>query len=174
MHLDKNAPSRSYLKVEEAYNLLGCQPKENEKIVDLGAAPGGWTYSALLHKAKVIAVDNARLGKIVVNHCNVTQIKQDALKFNPGKKLNADWLFCDIIEKPDIILRVIHRWLKSGWCNKFIINLKIGYCDPINIINKINHPDTGLIGYCSLLKIHQLYHDRQEITLVGRHLQQQD
>lgn len=170
MHMDKNAPSRSYLKVEEAYNLLDCQPQANEQVVDLGAAPGGWTYSALRRKAKVIAIDNARLNKTIATHPNVIQLKEDALKFNPGEKLNVDWLFCDITAKPEIILPVIHKWLKHGWCRKFIVNLKIGRCDPLEIIKKINDPDTGLIGYCSLLKIRQLYHDRQEITLVGKHL----
>lgn len=170
MYMDKNAPSRSYLKVEEAYNLLNCQPQANEQVVDLGAAPGGWAYSALKRKAKVIAIDNARLDKTIATHPNLTQLKQDALKFNPEKKLNVDWLFCDITGKPEIILPVIRKWLKHGWCRKFIVNLKIGRCDPLEIIRKINDPDTGLIGYCSLLKIRQLYHDRQEITLVGKHL----
>ncbi|MFH2137285.1 MAG: SAM-dependent methyltransferase [Candidatus Omnitrophota bacterium] len=168
MHMDKNAPSRSYLKAEEAYILLNCQPQANEQVVDLGAAPGGWTYSALKRKAKVIAIDNARMNKAIANHPNITHLKQDALKFTPGNKLNIDWLFCDIIEQPEIILQVVHRWLKHGWCQKFIVNLKIGRCDPLAIIKKINDPDTGLIGYCSVLKIRQLYHDRQEITVTGK------
>lgn len=170
MHMDSNAPSRAYLKVEEAYTLLNCEPKRGEKVVDLGAAPGGWTYSALKRKAKVIAIDNANLEKTIKNNPNVTQLKEDALKFIPNKSLKIDWLFCDIIEKPEIILEVIHKWLKNGWCKKFIVNLKIGRSDPIGIIKKINDSDTGLINYCSSLRIRQLYHDRQEITLVGKHI----
>ena len=43
---DDAAPSRSYLKVEEAYIALGREPAADETVVDLGAAPGGWSYSA--------------------------------------------------------------------------------------------------------------------------------
>lgn len=42
---DTQAPSRSYLKVEEAYIVLGREPQPDETVVDLGAAPGGWSYS---------------------------------------------------------------------------------------------------------------------------------
>ncbi len=38
---DDLAPSRSYLKVEEAYILLGREPAAGETVCDLGAAPGG-------------------------------------------------------------------------------------------------------------------------------------
>ena len=38
---DPLAPSRSYLKVEEAYGVLGREPQPGETICDLGAAPGG-------------------------------------------------------------------------------------------------------------------------------------
>ncbi|MBU1086548.1 MAG: hypothetical protein KKD05_03420 [Candidatus Omnitrophica bacterium] len=170
MQMDENAPSRSYLKAEEAFILLDCQPKANEQIVDLGAAPGGWTYSALKREAKVIAIDNALISPGIANHPNLTHLKQDALKFKPGNKLKVDWLFCDIIEKPEIILQIFHTWLKQGWCKKFIVNLKIGRSDPIAIIKKINDPVTGLIGYCSILKIRQLYHDREEITVTGKRI----
>lgn len=170
MCMDKNAPSRSYLKVEEAYTLINCQPQANEQVVDLGAAPGGWAYSALKRKAKVIAVDNAQLNKTISAYPGITHLKQDALKFIPSEKLNADWLFCDTIENPEIILQVIQKWLQYHWCRRFIVNLKIGRCDPMEIIKKINSPDAGLLGYCSQLEIRHLYHNRQEITLAGIHI----
>jgi len=170
MQMDENAPSRSYLKIEEAYMLLDCQPQANEQVVDLGAAPGGWTYSALKRKAKIIAIDNALLDQEITNHPDLTHLKQDALKFKPGNNLKIDWLFCDIIEKPEIILQIFHTWLEQGWCKKFIVNLKIGRSDPLAIINKINDPITGLVNYCSILKIRQLYHDREEITVTGKRI----
>ena len=170
MQMDPLAPSRSYLKIEEAYLLLGYQPKINETVIDLGAAIGGWSYSALKRKAKVIAIDNASLKEPVKSHPNLIQLKEDALKFKPDKNKSADWLFCDIIENPEIILKLLNTWLKNAWCRKFIVNLKIGRSDPIAIIKKIKDVKTGLTPYCSSLKIRQLYHDREEITLVGKHI----
>ena len=170
MQMDPLAPSRSYLKVEEAYHALGCQPKINETVIDLGAAIGGWSWSALKRKAKVIAIDNASLKEPVKSHPNLTHLREDALKFKPDKNKSADWLFCDITENPEIILGLLNTWLKNAWCRKFIVNLKIGRSDPIALIKKIKDEKTGLIPYCSSLKIQQLYHDREEITLTGKHI----
>ena len=170
MQMDPLAPSRSYLKVEEAYHILGCQPKINETVIDMGAAIGGWSYSALKRKAKVIAIDNASLKEPVKSHPNLTHLKEDALKFKPDKNKSADWLFCDRIENPEIILKLLNTWLKNAWCRKFIVNLKIGRSDPIALIKKIKDEKTGLTPYCSSLKIRQLYHDREEITLTGKHI----
>jgi len=170
MQMDPLAPSRSYLKVEEAYHVLGCQPKMNETVIDMGAAIGGWSYSALKRKAKVIAIDNASLKEPVGSHPNLTHLKEDALKFKPDRNRSADWLFCDIIENPEIILKLLNTWLKNAWCRKFIVSLKIGHSDPIALIKKIKDEKTGLTPYCSSLKIRQLYHDREEITLIGRHI----
>lgn len=61
MRLDPLAPSRSYLKIEEAFRVLGRAPEKNDLVIDLGAAPGGWSYSALKRGARVTAVDNGPL-----------------------------------------------------------------------------------------------------------------
>ena len=170
MQMDPQAPSRSYLKVEEAYQLLGTQPKMNETVIDMGAAIGGWSWSALKRQTKVIAIDNASLREPVKSHPNLTHLKEDALKFKPDKNKSADWLFCDIIANPDVILKLLSTWLKKAWCRKFIVNLKIGRSDPIALIRKIKDVETGITPYCSSLKIRQLYHNREEITLIGKQI----
>jgi len=58
---DADAPSRSYLKIEEAYGILGEEPAAGQTVVDLGAAPGGWSYSAAKRGARVLAIDNGPL-----------------------------------------------------------------------------------------------------------------
>ena len=60
---DPLAPSRSYLKVEEGYRVLGHSPLQNDLVVDLGAAPGGWSFSAAKRGATVFAIDNGPLKK---------------------------------------------------------------------------------------------------------------
>ncbi|MCK5394318.1 MAG: rRNA methyltransferase, partial [Candidatus Omnitrophica bacterium] len=164
MKMSPDDPSRSYLKIEEAYNIIGFEPLNKEKVIDLGAAPGGWTYSAVKRGAYVTAVDNGPLKKPIKSNPLVIHIKEDALKFIPPKGQITDWLFCDIIKNPDIILNLIKKWLKNSWCRNFVVNLKISLTDPIALLKKIEDKKTGLSAYCSLLKIRQLYHDREEIT----------
>jgi 23S rRNA (cytidine2498-2'-O)-methyltransferase len=54
-------PSRAYLKLWEAFTLLGIRPQPGETCLDLGASPGGWTWVLQALGARVLAVDKAPL-----------------------------------------------------------------------------------------------------------------
>ncbi|MBI2385916.1 MAG: rRNA methyltransferase [Elusimicrobia bacterium] len=157
---DPQAPSRSYLKVEEAYGLLGREPQAGETVVDLGAAPGGWSYSAAKRGALVVAVDNGPL-KGGGLHAGITHKAEDAFKYAPPGAV--DWLFCDMVEDPDRIADLLGRWLDEGWCRRFVVNLKFGRHDPLRVLSRAEELRPG----CSLLRVRHLFHDREELTLVG-------
>ncbi len=157
---DSQAPSRSYLKVEEAYAILGREPGPGETVVDLGAAPGGWSYSAARRGAAVVAIDNGPLKGGAV-HAGIAHRAEDAFKFAPGKPV--DWLFCDMVEDPDRVLALLDRWFKDGWCRRFVVNLKFGRHDPLRILEQAE----VLRVHCSMLRARHLFHDREELTLVG-------
>ena len=157
---DPQAPSRSYLKAEEAYIVLGREPAAGETVADLGAAPGGWSYSAARRGALVTAVDNGPL-KGAGLHPGITHKTEDAFTFRPEKPV--DWLFCDMVEDPERIIALVDRWLKEGWCKRLVVNLKFGRVDPVALLRK-----TELIRrHCSTFKARHLFHDREEFTLVG-------
>ena len=168
MQMDPRAPSRSYLKIEEAFRILGVEPREKETVIDLGAAPGGWSYSALKRGAIVTAVDNGPLKGLVQSHPNMRHLQADALKYKHDPSKPADWLLCDILEQPDIILNLLHKWLSQKWCRHFIANIKVGRTDPVLLLKKIHDHRKGIFPYCKPLYTRQLYHDREEITLMGR------
>ena len=168
MQMDELAPSRSYLKVEEAFRILGHEPRSNETIIDLGAAPGGWSYSALKRGAIVTAIDNGPLKDPVKSHRYMTHLKVDALSYRYESPRPADWLLCDILEKPEVILNLLHKWLAQKWCRYFIVNIKVGRNDPILLLKKIRDAQQGILPLCEILHIRQLYHDREEITLMGK------
>jgi 23S rRNA (cytidine2498-2'-O)-methyltransferase len=157
---DPQAPSRSYLKVEEAYGLLAREPKAGETVVDLGAAPGGWSYSAAKRGALVVAVDNGPLKGGAI-HAGIVHKPEDAFKYAPAG--TVDWLYCDMVEDPDRIADLLGRWLDEGWCRRFIVNLKFGRHDPLRVLSRAE----ALRPKCSLLRARHLYHDREELTVVG-------
>lgn len=157
---DSQAPSRSYLKVEEAYGLLGREPRAGETVADLGAAPGGWSYSAAKRGALVVAVDNGPL-KGGALQAGITHKAEDAFKFVP--EATVDWLFCDMVEDPDRIADLLGQWLDRGWCRRFVVNLKFGRHDPLRVLSRAD----ALRSRCSLLRARHLFHDREELTLVG-------
>lgn len=164
---DDLAPSRSYLKVEEAYGVLGREPAPEETVCDLGAAPGGWSYSAAKRGARVVAVDNGPLKGGALDHPLIEHRREDAFKFVPGGAA-FDWLFCDLVEEPHHVLQqLVGPWLAQGWCRRFVVNLKFGRVDPIGLIGEIRSPDTPLLRAAPATCIRHLYHDREEFTLVG-------
>ena len=162
---DPQAPSRSYLKVEEAYRVLGQAPQPGQSVVDLGAAPGGWSYSAARHGASVLAVDNGPLKGGAAGNPAIAHAEADAFKYRPGRP--ADWLFCDLLEDPRKVLELLRLWVEARWCRRFIVNLKFGRNDPFRLLHEALSPRGGIAPRCSVLRARHLYHDREELTLVG-------
>jgi len=165
---DPLAPSRSYLKVEEACVMLGRAPGPGETVCDLGAAPGGWSYSAAKRGARVLAVDNGPLKGGALDHPQIEHRREDAFRFSPPVGQRFDWLFCDLLEEPHHVLQhVVAPWLSRGWCRRFVINLKFGRVDPIALLGELRTPDSPLSRHATGVRIQHLYHDREELTLVG-------
>jgi 23S rRNA (cytidine2498-2'-O)-methyltransferase len=165
---DEAAPSRSYLKVEEAYIVLGREPAEGETVVDLGAAPGGWSYSAARRGAKVIAVDNGPLKGGALNHPSIEHRLEDAFRFQPGAGVVHDWMFCDLVEEPHHVMQnLVGPWLVNRWCRRFVVNLKFGHVDSIALLREIRAGDSPFKRHAQNVRIRHLYHDREEFTVVG-------
>ena len=167
---DPAAPSRSFLKVEEAYGLLDRPPQAGETVVDLGSAPGGWSYSAARHGARVLALDNGPLKGGALNHPAIEHREVDAFKFRPAPGAPVyDWLFCDLVEDPYRVLEEIVRpWLEQGWCRRFVLNFKFGRTDPLLLRQRLVAPASPLSVHGVDVRIRHLFHDREEFTVTGR------
>jgi 23S rRNA (cytidine2498-2'-O)-methyltransferase len=185
---DEAAPSRSYLKVEEAYIILGREPQSGETVADLGAAPGGWSYSAARRGARVVAIDNGPLKGGALNHPLIEHIRADAFGYRPSfakasavakamadksegathETVGCDWLFCDLVEEPHHVMQnIVTPWLANGWCRHFIINLKFGHVDSLALLRELRAAESPLVTHATNLRIRHLYHDREEFTVVG-------
>jgi 23S rRNA (cytidine2498-2'-O)-methyltransferase len=165
---DAAAPSRSYLKVEEAYAVLGREPRAGETVADLGAAPGGWSYSAAKRGARVVAVDNGPLKRGALGHPRIEHRREDAFRFRPAAGEVFDWLFCDLVEEPHRVLRdVVAPWLAGGWCRRFVVNLKFGRVDPLALLGELRAPGSPFARHAAGLRVRHLVHDREELTAVG-------
>lgn len=165
---DTLAPSRSYLKIEEAYIVLGREPVAGETVVDLGAAPGGWSYSAAKRGARVIAVDNGPLKGGALDNPLIEHRREDAFRFQPVAGEVIDWLFCDLVEEPHHVMRnLIEPWIAQGWCRHFVVILKFGRVDPVALLRDVAAPGSVLATRTSSLRLRHLYHDREEFTIVG-------
>ena len=159
---DFQAPNRSYLKIEEAWLEAGIFPKTGETCVDLGAAPGGWTWSALKRGARVTAVDSADLASHIEVHPHCKHVRENGFTYMPPD--SVDWMFCDMIVKPMATLGLIDRWLEAEACRNFVVNVKFRGKDPTSIFEAI----ALLVRRYELrnLMVRHLFYDKNEITLI--------
>jgi 23S rRNA (cytidine2498-2'-O)-methyltransferase len=165
---DPLAPSRSYLKVEEAFVVFGREPAAGETVCDLGAAPGGWSYSAAKRGARVVAVDNGPLKGGALDHPLIEHRREDAFKFAVPDGEAFDWMFCDLVEDPHHVLNnLVAPWLERGWCRRFVVILKFGRTDPLALLREVRAPGAVFARRAQNLRLRHLYHDREEFTLVG-------
>ena len=163
MKNDPEAPSRSYLKIEEAFSVFSCMPMAGDTVVDLGAAPGGWSFAASKRGASVQAIDNGPLKKGAAASPYIQHIKADAFKWFPPHQV--DWLFCDMVEEPSCVLTLINKWLSRRMCRYAIINLKCGHTSPHDILRLVKGPD-GIASFVQSCVCRHLYHDRNEFTVM--------
>ncbi len=164
------APSRSARKLEEAFVVLDREPRVGELAVDLGAAPGGWSFLLASFGADVQAIDHAELDLPALKRGagRIEHLKENGLKYFPSQPV--DWLCCDMVMASRESLKVLERWLEKKWMRHFVVNVKFPTQDAGVIVREAlallaRHETRG-----ATLKAKHLYHDRREITLMGRDL----
>lgn len=117
-------PSRAYLKLWETFARLRRQPGPGARCLDLGAAPGGWTWLLARLGAEVTAVDRAPLAPEVDQLENVTWERASAFGLDPTDVGAIDWWCSDIIAYPDRLLDLAARWLDSGRVRNLVCTVK--------------------------------------------------
>jgi len=122
-----SAPSRSTLKLEEAFKTMLSTTEQEIYLrngmtaVDLGACPGGWTWQLVRRGIRVSAIDNGAMDQALVDSGLVREIKADGFKYVPEPAV--DWLVCDMVERPTRIAQLIARWFTAGHCQYAVFNL---------------------------------------------------
>lgn len=114
-------PSRAYLKLWEALTRLGRWPAPGEACLDLGAAPGGWTWALATLGARVTAVDKAPLDAAVAAMPGVGWRGESAFALPPEP---VDWLFSDVICYPARLLALVRRWIAAGAARNIVCTVK--------------------------------------------------
>lgn len=166
------APSRSTLKLAEAIEVFMDRGEQSRLLrqgmtaVDLGAAPGGWTWQLVRRGIRVTAVDNGPMKGVLANHPLVQHLRQDGFKYAPRKAV--DWLVCDMVDKPAKVAALIGEWFAAGLARHAIFNLKLPMKQRVaaldDALNGIRaRLDEEGINYRMMAK--QLYHDREEVTV---------
>lgn len=162
----EDAPSSAYRKLVEALGWLGLRPGESDLVLDLGAAPGGWSYVALANGARVLAYDRAELDPALAAHPRLTHVKKDAFSNAPLDE--ATWLLCDVIDSPSRSLELIERALAEPGLRALVVTVKLK--PPIDLAPvraaKALAADAASKGWQARVK--HLVHNKHELSFLAR------
>jgi 23S rRNA (cytidine2498-2'-O)-methyltransferase len=169
LRFPSGAPSRSTLKLDEAIGYFVREPEKllmpGMRAVDLGAAPGGWTYQLVARHIRTVAVDNGNLAPSLLESGIVQHVRADGFKYRPEKPV--DWLVCDMVEQPSRIAALVGDWFAGGFCRYAIFNLKLPMkkrYECLDSCRALIAEKLGSTGQDWRLEFKQLYHDRAEVT----------
>jgi 23S rRNA (cytidine2498-2'-O)-methyltransferase len=170
LRMPGGAPSRSTQKLAEAFaTFLGERGaallRPGLRAVDLGAAPGGWTWQLAQRGLKVTAVDNGPLKGPVATDPLVTHLREDGLHWRPRRAV--DWVTCDIVEQPLRIAELMAHWIADGAARRAIFNLKLPMKKRYDQVLQCELRIGEILARARVrytLRIKQLYHDREEVT----------
>jgi 23S rRNA (cytidine2498-2'-O)-methyltransferase len=157
----KAAISRAEFKLIEALREFGIHIQRG-RAIDIGAAPGGWSYVLAKMGLDVTAVDPAKLSDKVTELKNVKHVKS---RFSP-ELVDGDFdiavndMNIPAKESSEIMNQIAPRLKKGAFA---IMTLKIttrNGSKHIEIAKKI------LSQRYDVLKIRSLFHNRMEVTML--------
>ena len=168
LRFPRGAPSRSTLKLDEAFLALLTEDERARWLmpgmtaVDLGAAPGGWTWQLAHRGLRVTAVDNGPMDPALLESELVTQLREDGFRYRPPRRV--DWLVCDMVEQPQRVAALVAEWLAAGDCRRAIFNLKLPMKQRHRSVSECLAAVRARVPRVAL-RAKQLYHDREEVTV---------
>ena len=152
-----NPPARAYLKIWEALSLLQTWPHAGDKVIELGAAPGAWTWAFAQLGADIHSYDRAPLDPRIEQLPQVHHIQGDAFALDYTSE-RCDWLCSDLICYPDRLIELIHDCLNNKACDKLIITIKFqGKTDFAAVDQLLQIPNSWLT---------HLFNNKNEICFI--------
>lgn len=168
MPFDPRSPSRSYLKIEEAFDRMQEQPRRGQSAVDLGAAPGGWSHAFLKRGCTVTAVDRGPM-RVPVDPAAGGELRhrrEDGITFVPPERERpVDWLVSDMLQAAGTNIGMMRKWIEKRWMRRFVFNIKLPQQEPYPALRPLEEYLQSMphVRY----GMRQLYHDRREVTVWG-------
>ena len=160
-----DAPSRSTLKLEEAFHVFIPADEWDERLAN-------GIYQLVKRNMWVSSVDNGPMAQSLMDTGQVTWLREDGFRYRPNRN-NISWMVCDMVEKPAKVAALMAQWLVNGWCRETIFNLKLPMKKRYEEVSQnLAYIQAQLDehGVNAQIQARQLYHDREEVTVHVRRL----
>lgn len=156
--------SRSGFKLLEAFKVFNFDTPEEKNALDLGASPGGWSKVLLEKGYTVTAIDRAPVDPELYKLGEFKFIQKDARLYMP-KRNSFDMLTNDMNRDPGHSAKISVQagdGLKKG--APLIMTIKLTGKNPEKIIKKtLKTLERAFV----IRNVRQLYHNRDEVTVLG-------
>jgi 23S rRNA (cytidine2498-2'-O)-methyltransferase len=132
--LPADAPSRAWLKMEQALVFAGWEGAESLRgkvALELGSAPGGASLSLLQHGVTVFGVDAAEMDRRVLDFTSADGAHFVHFKMNAGQVPRSllpgrvDLLACDLNAAPHVIIPIVERLQEQVRASLFLLTMKL-------------------------------------------------
>lgn len=117
-------PGRAYLKLWESFTILGQKPRPGDLCLDLGAAPGSWSWVLGGMGCRVFSIDKAPLADTVAAMPTVNHCLGSGFGLDPSVAGSVDWLFSDMICYPSRLLTLVRQWIDKKAMTHALCTLK--------------------------------------------------
>ncbi len=164
--------SRSEFKLLEALEVFGVTLSSEGRALDLGAAPGGWTRLLLEAGMHVVAVDPAKLDPRLARHPRLEHYRglaQDYLEEAIKKQKRFDVIANDMRMDARDAARLLVQARRCLRTDGFVLStLKLPHTTrEINPLTTLKEALDILKKYYGLVQTRQLFHNRQEVTVIA-------
>jgi 23S rRNA (cytidine2498-2'-O)-methyltransferase len=166
--------SRAEFKLLEALEVFDVTLPGEGQVLDLGAAPGGWTRLLLEAGLHVIAVDPARLDTRLARSKHLEHYPgyaENYLEEARKKHRQFDVIVNDMRMDAREAARILNRAADSLRGNGFVISvLKLPHATrEINPLATLKESLSILHKRYGIVQARQLFHNRQEVTVFAAH-----
>ena len=127
VHFEENKedpPGRAYLKLWESFTLLEKKPGPGDLCIELGAAPGSWTWVLAKTGCHIFSLDKAPLAEHIGTLPNVEHCLGSGFALTPDLIGSADWLFSDMICYPSRLYSLVTQWIEAGAMQHALCTIK--------------------------------------------------
>ncbi len=136
--LQKEVPSRAYYKIAEAFEAFDLPFDHQERVLELGSAPGGASCFLLEQDMKVIGVDPAEMDKSVLKNINFKHLRRpfETLSENDFRE-DIDWIISDINLPPTVVLKEVYRLLTFLEPRGLVLTLKMNELKHLDVVANV-------------------------------------
>lgn len=161
----KEVPSRAYYKIAEAFEAFDLPMESQEKVLELGSAPGGASLFLLEQDLIVYGVDPAEMDKGILKNYNFKHLKKPFESVNPDNfREDIDWIVSDVNLPPSVVLQEVDRFLEYLNPRGLVLTLKINQERYLRMLKPVveSYKKKGF----TTVELKYLPSHRQEIGLI--------